>query len=63
MATTKLKQQPGYEGHGESSSAPTVRKGKLYAVGTYIDSGQMSSCYPKGTSPNVKTGTSSGQEQ
>jgi hypothetical protein len=63
MASTKKKTEAGYEGHGETSSSPSPRKGKFYAVGTYLDSGQMTSTFPKGTSPNVKTGTSSGMEQ
>lgn len=63
MASTKTKMSSMYEGHGESSTPPSVRKGKFEAVGTYLDSGAMTSTFPKGTSPNVKTGTSSGQEQ
>ena len=63
MASTKLKSQAGYEGHGDPSSAPSVRKGKFEAIGTYVDTGAMTSTFPKGIGPNVKTGTSSGMEQ
>lgn len=63
MASTKLNTKPDYEGHGENSKPPSVRKGKFEAVGTYIDSGAMTSTFPKGIGPNVKTGTSSGMEQ
>lgn len=63
MASTKQKPQAGYEGHGDSSTAPSPRKGKFEAIGTYLDAGQLTSTFPKGTGPNVKTGTSSGMEQ
>ena len=63
MASTKKRVDPGYEGHGENSNPPSVRKGKFEAVGTFLDTGAMTSTFPKGTSPNVKTGTSSGMEQ
>lgn len=63
MASVKEMTKADYEGHGENSKPPSVRKGKFEAVGTYIDSGAQTSTFPKGTSPNVKTGTSSGMEQ
>jgi hypothetical protein len=63
MSSVKKKTDPGYENHGENSQPPSVRKGKFEAVGTYMDAGAMTSTFPKATSPNVKTGTSSGMEQ
>ncbi len=63
MSVKKLKELPGYQGHGESSMPPSPRKGTFYGIGTWLDAGAMNSTFPKGTSPNVKTGTSSGQEQ
>lgn len=62
MASTKLNKQD-YEGHGESSKPPSVKKGKFEAVGTYMDTGAMTTTFPKGISPNVKTGASGGMEQ
>lgn len=47
-----------YEGHGESSVAPSPKKGTFLQVGTVIPN-----LATKGTSPNVKTSTSSGGEQ
>lgn len=63
MASTKKFGGIDPEGHGENSKAPSVRKGKFEAVGTYMDTGAMTSTFPKGIGPNVKTGTSSGMEQ
>lgn len=63
MASKKLNTVAGYEGHGENSKPPSVRKGTFEAVGTYMDTGAMTSTFPKGIGPNVKTGTSSGMEQ
>lgn len=63
MSSTKKKTEPDYEGHGENSNPPSVRKGKFSAVGTYMDTGAMTSTFPKAIGPNVKTGTSSGMEQ
>jgi hypothetical protein len=56
MATKKAPTEQ-YEGHGESSVAPSVKKGTFEQVGTFIP---MAS---KAISPNVKTSTSSGGEQ
>ena len=50
------------EGHGEGSKAPGVKKGQFFQVGTYAEGGSIS-LFPKGISPNVKSGTSSGGEQ
>jgi hypothetical protein len=46
-----------FEGHGEDSKAPSIKKGTFLQVGTVIP---MSS---KGISPNVKEGNPSGGEQ
>jgi hypothetical protein len=51
MATTKTAQDKGYEGHGEPSKAPNVRKGEYYQVGT------VSPMATEGTSVNQKTPT------
>jgi hypothetical protein len=45
-----------YEGHGENSHAPSIKKGTYMQVGTVVD---MQS---KAISPNVKAGSSSGGE-
>lgn len=63
MSSTKKMPEANYEGHGETSKPPSVKKGKFEAIGTYVDSGAMTSTFPKGIGPNVKTGTSSGMEQ
>ena len=63
MASKKESPSSEYEGHGENSRPPSVKKGEFCAIGTYIDDGAMNSTFPKGISPNVKTGTSSGGEQ
>ena len=51
-----------FEGHGESSKAPSVKKGTFYQVGTYAE-GEFFTTFPKAISPNTKSGTSSGDEQ
>lgn len=63
MGSIKQKEEAGYEGHGENSMPPSVKKGKFEAIGTFIDSGAQTTTFPKGIGPNVKTGTSSGMEQ
>lgn len=63
MGSVKKKTEAMYEGHGENSNPPSVKKGKFEAIGTFMDTGAMTSTFPKGISPNVKTGTSSGMEQ
>ena len=63
MSQTKLKTLAGYEGHGENSTPPSLKKGKFEAIGTFIDSGAMTTTFPKALGPNMKTGTSSGMEQ
>lgn len=63
MASTKKMTDASYEGHGENSKPPSVKKGKFEAIGTFMDTGAMTSTFPKGIGPNVKTGTSSGMEQ
>jgi hypothetical protein len=61
MGSTKLKEQPGYMGHGDPSMPPSIRKGTFAAIGTFVDSGNLGKIYPKGISPNVKQGTPSGE--
>lgn len=56
MSKTKKSTESAYEGHGENSQPPSVKKGKFEAVGTFMDTGSMTSTYPKGLSVNVKTG-------
>lgn len=46
-----------YEGHGDDSKAPSVRKGSFEQVGSVIPLKESA------TSPNRKSGTSSGGEQ
>jgi hypothetical protein len=59
---TKREVAVRYEGHGESSKAPEVQKGTFLQVGTVVE-GPMVKTFPKGISPNVKSGTGSGGEQ
>jgi len=61
MASKKLMPLSDYQGHGEPSKAPNIRKGSFMAIGTYVDSGNIGSIYPKGISPNVKSGSPSGE--
>lgn len=56
MATKRAPDEE-YEGHGESSKAPMVKKGTYMQVGTVVD------ISTKAISPNTKSGTSSGGEQ
>lgn len=60
MSSTKLKEQPGYEGHGEPSNPPSVKKGKFEGIGTYMDCESMTSTSPTAQSPNVKSGQNAG---
>ena len=55
--TTKRAPDEQYEGHGDGSKAPTVKKGTYLQIGTVVE------LSTKGISPNVKTGVSSGGEQ
>lgn len=57
MAMTKRAAAEPYEGHGENSEAPSVKKGTVIQVGTYIP------MQTKAMSPNVKSGNPSGGEQ
>ena len=61
MASSKHKPESAYEGHGDSSMPPAVRKGKFESPATFLDSGSLDVMYPKGTSPNVKNGQPSGE--
>jgi hypothetical protein len=61
MASSKQKPESAYEGHGDSSTPPSIRKGQFKTPATFLDSGALSATYPKGTSPNVKTGQPSGE--
>jgi hypothetical protein len=61
MASSKHKPESAYEGHGDSSTPPSIRKGKFESPATFLDSGSLASTYPKGTSPNVKSGQPSGE--
>lgn len=56
MSLKKAAAEPT-EGHGESSVAPSPKKGVFLQVGTVIP------LAAKAISPNVKTSTSSGGEQ
>jgi hypothetical protein len=40
---------------------PSAKKGTFTGIGTFLDSGALGQTYPKGTSPNVKTGQPSGE--
>lgn len=51
MSTTKTPQDKGYEGHGENTKAPNVRKGEYHQVGT------VASLAEQGTSVNEKSPT------
>jgi len=57
MAGTKRAPGDVYEGHGEDSVAPSVKKGTFEQVGTVIP------LQANAISPNQKTKTSSGGEQ
>ena len=57
MAETKRAPFAVYEGHGDDSKAPSVKKGTFEQVGSVIP------LMAKGISPNEKKGTSSGGEQ
>jgi hypothetical protein len=57
MATTKKAPSQEFEGHGESSVAPSIKKGVFQQVGTVIP------LQAKAISPNVKSGNPSGGEQ
>ncbi len=58
MAHKKDKMEYGeMEGHGEPSNAPPLRKGKFHQVGTVVPLSKQA------TSPNQKSGSSSGGEQ
>lgn len=57
MSSKKQKPESGYEGHGDSSNAPSPKKGKFTAIGTYMDAGTMTTTSPKSISVNVKSGT------
>jgi hypothetical protein len=61
MASSKMKPESAYEGHGDPSTPPAVKKGKFMTPATFLDSGALASTYPKGTSPNVKTSEPSGE--
>lgn len=61
MASSKHKPESDYAGHGDTSTPPAIRKGKFESPATFLDSGALGSTYPKGTSPNVKSGTPSGE--
>ena len=54
---TKQAPTERYEGHGEDSKWPPVKKGEFMAVGTAVP------LQSKAISPNVKEGASSGGEQ
>ena len=54
---TKQAPKETFEGHGESSTAPSVKKGTVMFVGTTVPLAS------KAISPNEKTSTSSGGEQ
>jgi hypothetical protein len=56
MATKRETPAEAYEGHGDNSKAPSVRKGTFEQVGSVVD------LSTKAISPNVKTGPSSGGE-
>jgi hypothetical protein len=57
MATKRAMPDEVFEGHGDASPAPELKKGSFLQVGT------ATPISTKGISPNVKTGTSSGSEQ
>jgi len=57
MATKKERPTEVYEGHGDNTSAPSVKKGTYMQVGTVVELSTRT------FSANDKTGTSSGGEQ
>jgi hypothetical protein len=57
MATKKALTVEVYEGHGDGSTAPSVRKGTFQQVGSVVP------LAARAISPNVKNSTSSGGEQ
>lgn len=57
MAETKRAPAGVYEGHGEDSKAPSVKKGTFIQVGSVIP------LQSKAISANVKSGNPSGGEQ
>jgi hypothetical protein len=57
MAETKRAPAGVFEGHGDDSKAPSVKKGTFEQVGSVIP------LQAKAISPNVKSGNSSGGEQ
>jgi len=53
---TKRAPESNYEGHGDDSKAPTLKKGTFEQVGSVVE------LQSKTFSPNVKTGKASGDE-